>query len=95
MTKFLVLMALTFSVQAENFVKLGVGFNEMLFSDQEWQDNGSMGCSFGIGNRHQLSGSWYGEVSYYHFSQCFTGPPFDDDYEDSLDAAYYYVEYRW
>jgi len=95
-TWILILMMLAFPVQAENFIRVGAGVNAMLFSDQEWQDNGTMGCSFGIGNRHRLFGdSWYGEISYHHFSQCFTGPPFDDDYEDNLDAAYYYVEYRW
>ena len=92
-----ILILICFPVQAYYYAKIGLGVNKVLFSEyQEWEDNGSIGGTFGIGNRHHLSGNWYGEISYQHYSQPFVGPPFQkDEGEDSLDAFYYSIEYRF
>ena len=90
-------LAIATTVQAESYwyFKAGIGKNMMLFSGNDWQDNGELGCSGGFGHRHHLKGNFYGDAGYMHYSQCMTGPPWNDDYEDSLDAVYYYIEVRW
>ena len=91
------MLALSFSADAYYYARVGVGKNMILFSDKDWQDQGELGCSFGFGNRHHLKGSFYGEVSYTHYSQCMVGAPFDkkDEDEDSSDHLFYYLEYRF
>ena len=77
------------------YVKGGIGKNMMLFTDQEWTDQGEAGTSVGIGYRHQISGNWYGDLSYQHFSQLNVGQPLHDyEFETTTDHLYYNVEYR-
>jgi len=77
------------------YAKAGLGHNAMLFSDNEWEDQGKWGGALGFGYRHIIAGNWHGELSYTHYSQPAAGGPQNNDYEDTLDAFYYYIEYRW
>ena len=80
------------------YIKAGLGKNMILFSDEEWNDGGSVGGSFGVGYRQRFGKSnFHGTLSYDHFSQPGVGPPFGkkDDTEDSLDAFYAGVEYHF
>jgi len=93
-----ILLLCSGSVQAESYfyIGLGVGKNAMLFdSENDWEDNGEIGCGAKFGYRHHLSGSFYGDLNYSHYSQCLSGPPVNDDWESSSDHAYYWVEYRF
>ena len=95
MKYYLILFLLCFPVQAEYYIGVGIGKNDILFGDQEWQDNGEVGCAFRAGYRHHIASSFYGDIGYSHYSQCMTGAGVDDKFEDSLDSVYYWVEYRF
>ena len=96
MKYYLILFLLCFPVQAEYFyLGIGAGKNDILFGDQEWQDNGEVGCAFRAGYRHHIASSFYGDIGYSHYSQCMTGAGVDDKFEDSLDSVYYWVEWRF
>ena len=93
----IILLLCSGSVQAESYfyIGLGVGKNAMLFdSENEWEDNGEIGCGARIGHRHHLSGNFYGDFNYSHYSQCLSGPPRNDGWESSSDHLYYFVEWR-
>jgi len=78
------------------FARVGLGKNVALFSSHEWVDQGQLGGSIGFGYRHQISGNWHGELSYTHYSQPLAGGPVHpDQYEYTLDAFYYSLEYQW
>jgi len=54
MKYYLILFLLCFPVQAEYYIGVGIGKNDILFGDQEWQDNGEVGCAFRAGYRHHM-----------------------------------------
>ena len=84
-----------FADESYFYARLGAGKNATLFNDDnKWDDNGELGCGAGFGYRHNISGRWYGDLSYTHHSQCLSGPPVNNDEESTSDHAYYWVEWR-
>jgi len=96
--KYLLLACLMLSGCAgQYYVKAGVGVNGNILKNSSfaWEDQESMGCVFGAGNRHQIYKNLYGDLNIIHYSQCGVGKPFNDLPESSLDHAGYNIEYRF
>ena len=95
-TLLLVVLLLT-GCAGQYYAKVGVGASGNLLkkSSHQWENQGSLGCTFGVGNRHHVYKKLYGDANLTHYSQCFVGKPFDDLPESSLDHAGYNLEYRF
>lgn len=80
------------------YLQGGYGSNDSYQNEtHEWNNNNSDGCSIEVGIEHQIVPDWDLWVGgrYMHVSQCFTGIPFDDESESSLDHWGITVTKRW
>ncbi len=78
------------TVQAEGlYLTLGAGWNESYFSEtDDWNDGGGTGAFISLS--YQWDKQWWclncmPSINYAHVSQWDVGPPWNDDFEDSVD----------
>ena len=93
--KYMAIIAVLTGCGGQYYAKIGLGKNGNVTGCDCWDDGGSVGTRLAGGWRHQIKGNLYGDVNYYHHSQAFVGPPFNDDPETSADHFYYDLEYRF
>ena len=77
--------------QAEFYIELGVGKND-IFDKDDWEGRESTACMGGLGWITRKN-SWSMEIAYRHNSQCTRGNGFDSREESHLDSAGVFVRY--
>lgn len=99
---FLVMVALAAGIERANagdwYAELGAGYSGSFFAADpmyEWESGGSPGFYGSIRYETMLVPNQLGVVLHYtHHSNWFTGPPFNDNVESSLDHIGIAVRWR-
>jgi hypothetical protein len=76
------------------YIELGAGYNTSFMNDlRPWDNAGSPGFMGALSYEWRLDNGMVVGAYYAHYSQWFSGPPFNDDAESSLDSMG--VKIRW